>query len=1447
MENINDLFNKGPVVLFKWRNAEGWPVEMVSDNVIGLLGYSGEELKDEHFKYITVVHPEDSETVAQEVEQFNEQELVNFTHQPYRLITKYGDIIWVKDHTHIIRNERGEITHYVGYLYDITDQIASENQKEVAQRKLKSTLTSIDELIFVLDEKGYFREFYSNKEDENLVTPPEVFLNKHYSEVIEPENSKLIEESLQKVVETKHPAVFDYTKEVEGKLKYFSAKITPNIDEHNEKSNFTIVISDNTERVLSEIKIREYYELFSKSNDLLSISTFDGKVDAVNPLWENKFGYTLDYINQKGFLFFVHPDDKDHAYSELNRIKTDRPPVVKFDCRVKTKDGSFIWTEWVSTLDYSNKKVYSVTRDVSESKEDQAKAERVSDGLFNLVKKSLLHGDSLKEFLKTVAVEACDLLQLDRFTYWAGDNRSALECIACYDVIQGDFLDLTDLPIARYPNYFKAVGSQRITSSTYPRTDTRFEELIKDYFDPHEIKSTMDASIIGDEGLIGVLCAETISKERDWNSTDKKDLSSIAEIIRTALFVEQKNQTENELKKSRTLMYALADKMPGLVHIKEPDGKHLYGNTSTLEFFGLSLDEYRNTTHYDLFEETFADKLSQDDLNCVKQGKTIYNTLKDPFGQDKYYEEYKFPITIPNESALVGGIVIEVTDRKKAEKELIDSEAKYKMLVEFANAVHWKLDVEKSEFTYMDDKILELTGYPASEFNTLEQWASKIPPTERDSILLNCDLLSQKGEDYDLVYRNIKPDGEIVWIKDSVSVIMEKGKPVSLVGYMIDVTKQKNAELKLIESEKKFRSLVNDIQVGIIVQDAKSKILLSNSRALDLLDLTEDQLVGKTSFDPHWNVIHSDGSPFDNEDFPVPTAIRQKSPVTDSIMGVYRPKMGDRVWLQVDATPQINEDGDVAEVICTFVDITKRIIAEKERNESFINLQLAEKIAEIGYWSYDPVEDEQVWSDQVYRIFEVSKNDYKPVYGKQSYRMRPEDVQMLDDARHKAIHEGLPYDVTLKYNYGVNQFKWIRIICQTSEIEGSKKYLSRGTAQDITAQKQAQEELLVFTRLQTLLMDLSSRYINMPSQQVHDSVSETLKRLGEFVGVDRAYIFEYSSDYKTSTCINNWVREGVAGIAIDQPFEMAGLEEYFGSHINGEHYGIEDIDTLENSKIRDHYKSLNIMSMFTVPMMLHEQCIGFIGFDAVQEKKSFTPRETDLLKLFAELLVNLRQKVSYETSLVQKQGDLEIALQEKDTLFKELHHRIKNNLQLISSLLYIKLDGVSDPAMSSFINETIARILSISKIHDQLLRIEEVYELNIKDYLEELTENIIRTYCENPSLYPLSISVENAKFHIDDVLLVGLLINESVSNIIKYAYDPESGGEIRVALEITSENDVTISVADKGVGLPFDSLDDASQSNGIQLIRIFAEQLKGKLSLVQTQGTEYQIHFGKRR
>jgi PAS domain S-box-containing protein len=127
-----------------------------------------------------------------------------------------------------------------------------------------------------------------------------------------------------------------------------------------------------------------------------------------------------------------------------------------------------------------------------------------------------------------------------------------------------------------------------------------------------------------------------------------------------------------------------------------------------------------------------------------------------------------------------------------------------------------------------------------------------------------------------------------------------------------------------VSSEARFHELILDLRVGVLVQGPSAEIRVSNPAALDLLGLDEGQLLGKTSLDPDWNATHEDGSLFPGSEHPVPTAIRTKSAVRGVVMGVYRPRRKDRVWLLVDAEPHLDGDGDVSEVVCTFSDITDR-------------------------------------------------------------------------------------------------------------------------------------------------------------------------------------------------------------------------------------------------------------------------------------------------------------------------------------------------------------------------------------------------------------------------------------------------------------------------------------------------------------------------------------------
>ncbi len=185
-------------------------------------------------------------------------------------------------------------------------------------------------------------------------------------------------------------------------------------------------------------------------------------------------------------------------------------------------------------------------------------------------------------------------------------------------------------------------------------------------------------------------------------------------------------------------------------------------------------------------------------------------------------------------------------------------------------------------------------------------------------------------------------------------------------------------------SEERINKLISSLRVGVLLQGPKTEILYSNKAALHMLGLTEDELSGRSSFNPEWNVIHEDGSPFPGETHPVSTAITTKEPVSNVTMGVYRPITNDRVWLLVNAEPLLDGKGDVKEVICSFSDITERKIIEEKLTWLYQSLEvrafeLARSNADLERFLYVATHDLQ----EPLRMVNSFTQLLKKKYGKQ--------------------------------------------------------------------------------------------------------------------------------------------------------------------------------------------------------------------------------------------------------------------------------------------------------------------------------------------------------------------------------------------------------------------------------------------------------------------------------
>ncbi|MCZ7397569.1 MAG: PAS domain S-box protein [Candidatus Methanoperedens sp.] len=208
------------------------------------------------------------------------------------------------------------------------------------------------------------------------------------------------------------------------------------------------------------------------------------------------------------------------------------------------------------------------------------------------------------------------------------------------------------------------------------------------------------------------------------------------------------------------------------------------------------------------------------------------------------------------------------------------------------------------------------------------------------------------------------------------------------------------------------------------------------------------------------------------------------------------------------------------------------------------------------------------------------------------------------------------------------------------------------------------------------------------------------------------------------------------------------------------------------------------------------------------------------------------------------EDQIKSSLKEKETLLKEIHHRVKNNMQIVSSLLDHQAQYIKDKNVIDIFTESQNRILSMSLVHEKLYQSEDLAKIDFYNYINDLVANLFQSYAANSGKITLNISIENIQIDIDLAIPCGLIANELITNSLKYAFPEGTEGEIKIAFRKKEENMLEFVISDDGIGLPKDLDFRKTESLGLHLVTILAEnQLHGEINLIRGKGTEFQIKF----
>lgn len=470
--------------------------------------------------------------------------------------------------------------------------------------------------------------------------------------------------------------------------------------------------------------------------------------------------------------------------------------------------------------------------------------------------------------------------------------------------------------------------------------------------------------------------------------------------------------------------------------------------------------------------------------------------------------------------------------------------------------------------------------------------------------------------------------------------------------------------------------------------------------------------------------------------------------------------------------------------------------------ESEESLAEAQRIAHIGNWERDLITDKITWSEEMYRIFRLDPKTFRANYDSFLSYVHPEDRNRLDKEVKGAL-KGKPFSID--YRIFSADIEKERVVNARGEVVFNERKLPvqiRGTVQDITERKKAEDKA---QNLANIVESSNDAIITISP----DGFVSSWNR-----GAEKLY---------------GYFAEEILGKALSilEPYELSGEIKRLADLVK---HG-ERVQQYETLRLRKDGQKIHVSLTFSPIFNLAGKltAISVISRDITKRKEA----EEALAKIEAARL-------------------------------KEIHHRIKNNLQVISSLLdlevgkFISRDCIDNSEVLRAFRESQDRVVSIALIHEELYEGEGTETLNFSLYLQKLVENLFQTYKLGDS-QGISLNMELAEnifFDMDTAVPLGLIVNELVSNSLKHAFPETKTGEIKIKLcreaagkknsnfeDIPCLISYLLTVSDNGIGIPEDFDVENSETLGLQLITLLAKQLEGELVLRRNSGAEFTLKF----
>jgi PAS domain S-box-containing protein len=983
------------------------------------------------------------------------------------------------------------------------------------------------------------------------------------------------------------------------------------------KRRVMIIIHDVTQRKKVEEALRDseekYRDVVERANDAIVIIQ-DGNLTYINPRGAAILGYRPEEVIGTSMINHVHPDFAGEALERIRKRMEGEGISDLYEVVLRHKDGSVRYVEMSGgVIQYGGMPAdLIVGRDITERKEAEEALQK-SEERYRLL------ADNSSDIIWTMDLNG-------NFTYMS-PSVETLTGFSPDDVINNSL------------EYF--MGNE---------SASRIREIIGS-IDPD--KAIGELSVIGVElkqptregGVLDVEINSILTYGEDGNLTG---------IQGSSRDVTRRKAVEEALRESEEKHRELVENINEVIYAVDEWGTITYISPAVERLYGYDTSE--------IIGRNFLEFIHEDDRGRMREGFELslkgnrrgneYRLITKSGELRWFFTNFNVIFKEGKPSGLRGTLV-DVTDRKQAEEALNNSEERFRSLIE--SSPLGILIVRDGELIYSNPAFNRMYGYDERDEFGETILMDRIAPECRD-LIADRNRRRERGEDVPSAYEfiGLRKNGARFPVYIELSLI-EMYDGVATIAYLLDITEQKKAEEALRDSEERYRRIFENID-DIYYEAAPDGTILEMSPSVEAIGgYTREEMIGSSAYEvyemPADRVkLHEDRRNVGGHVSDYPLKLKRKD--------------GSRVHCSLNARMVFDEFGNHVKNVGLIRDMSDRSLMEEALRESESKYRTLVENTIVGLilsqnggvvFANPKVKEMLGYSDEEITLmsfeqFLVLDDREEIMHSREFWMKRPEslgstDCRMLDRNGNE---------------------KWIEVKSIAIEWQGQPAVMS--FLNDINARKIAEEELKYRIEFEDIITSIATQFVNLPSAEIDLCINQALETVGEFAGVDRIYIFLFSEDHLLMSKTHEWCAKGIKTKIKNQKNLVLDDYKWFSAKIKGTEIlylpRVSDITAKANSEIKK-MKMEGVQSLIIVPMISKESPVGFLGMDSVKGERTWPDYIFNLLKILAEVFVNLLER------------------RQKDDILNMYDNIISSTREQIS---YVDCNGVFQAVNDAFID-----------------------------------------------------------------------------------------------------------------------------------------------------------------